>query len=132
MNYKIPLLTLIAAAALAGCEQGDHTIVQKGPQDTMADQLKAAKPVELPPSIAASEAYRCKDNSLVYIDWLEKNGQVAGVNFRSDKTGMPTQLAAGADAQAPYTAEGYSLTGTKDAATINLTRPGKGAQICKG
>ena len=26
--------------------------------------------VVLPPSIQASKAYRCKDNSLVYIDWL--------------------------------------------------------------
>ena len=24
----------------------------------------------LPPSIAASKTYRCKDNSLVYVDWL--------------------------------------------------------------
>ena len=24
----------------------------------------------LPPAIAASKTYRCKDNSLVYIDWL--------------------------------------------------------------
>jgi len=131
MNRTLPLLTLFAAAALAGCDQGGHTIVQKGPQDTMANQLESAPPVELPPSIAASKVYRCKDNSLVYLDWLEKNGQPAGANFRSEKGGSPTQLAAGTDPKAPYTAEGYSLAGDKAAGTISITRPGKGAQSCK-
>ena len=132
MNRILPLLTLVAAAALAGCDGGDHTIVQKGPTDTMANELKAAPPVELPPSIAASKVYRCKDNSLVYIDWLEKNGEPAGANFRSERTGPPTSLKPGADGAAPFTAEGYSLSGDKAASTITLERPGKGSQSCKG
>jgi hypothetical protein len=131
MNRTLPLLTLIAAAALAGCDKGDHTIVQSGPSDTMANELKAAPPVELPPSIAATKTYRCKDNSLVYIDWLEKNGQPAGANFRSERTGAPTQLKPGAEGTGPLTAEGYSLTGDKDAGTVTLTRPGASAQSCK-
>lgn len=131
MNRTLPLLTLFAAAALAGCDQGGHTIVQNGPQDTMAEQLKNAPPVELPPSIAASKVYRCKDNSLVYIDWLEKNGQPAGANFRSERTGPPTALKPGADGAAPFTAEGYSLSGDKAASTVTLERPDKGSQSCK-
>lgn len=130
MNRTLPLLTLLATAALAGCDQGDHTIVQKGPKDTMANELAAAPPVELPPSIAASKVYRCKDNSLVYIDWLEKNGQPAGANFRTERTGTPTQLTSAAGT-APFTAEGYSLSGDKAASTITLERPGKGSQSCK-
>jgi hypothetical protein len=126
------LITLLAAAALAGCDNSDHTIVQNGPPDTMANELKSAPKVELPPSIAASKTYRCKDNSLVYIDWLEKNGAPAGANFRSERTGTPTQLVAGAEGKPPYTAAGYSLTGDKTGATITLTRPGKGSQSCKG
>ena len=124
------LITLLAAAALAGCDNQGNTIVQQGPPDTMANELKNAPPVELPPSIAASKTYRCKDNSLVYIDWLEKNGQPAGANFRAEKTGAPTQLTS-ADGKAPFTAEGYSLNGTKDAGTITLTVPGKASESCK-
>jgi hypothetical protein len=35
----------------------------------MADAVANAGSVQLPPSIQASKAYRCKDNSLIYVDW---------------------------------------------------------------
>ena len=60
------LVTLAAAAALAGCNSKDHTITGESPGDNIA----ANAPVALPPSIAASKSYRCKDNKLVYIDWM--------------------------------------------------------------
>ena len=65
------MMTLVAAAALAGCDNSDHTIISdpNGP-DPMANAVANAGSVQLPPSIQASKAYRCKDNSLVYIDWL--------------------------------------------------------------
>ena len=59
---------MVAAAALAGCDQSDHNITAKSPADDQANVANAA-PVTLPPSIAASKTYRCKDNSLVYVDW---------------------------------------------------------------
>jgi hypothetical protein len=121
---------LIAAAALAGCDRESHTIVQNGPPDPMANELANAAPVELPPAIADSKTYRCSDNSLVYIDWLEKNGQPAGANFRTERTGAPTQLLQG-EPGGPYVAEGYSLTGTRAAASVTLARPGKASQSCK-
>lgn len=64
---RTPLfITLAAAAALAGCNKENHTIVAGDPGDNVA----ATAPVALPPSIRASKAYRCKDNKLVYIDWM--------------------------------------------------------------
>jgi hypothetical protein len=60
------IITLAAAAALAGCNSKDHTITA----DQTGDNIAANAPVALPPSIAASKAYRCKDNKLVYIDWM--------------------------------------------------------------
>ena len=63
------ILALGVAAALAGCNKEDHTIVAGGPDEGNANAAANA-PVTLPPSVAASKAYRCKDNSLVYIDWL--------------------------------------------------------------
>jgi len=132
MTRTLLLIPAAAALALAACNKDSHTIVQNGPADPMANELKNAPPVQLPPSIAASKIYRCKDNSLVYIDWLEQNGQAAGANFRSEKNGSPTQLAPGADGKPPFTAAGgYSLTGTSAAASVTLERPGKGSQSCK-
>ena len=63
------LITLAAAAALAGCNKEDHTIVAGGPDDDMANAA-GNTPVALPPSIQSSKAYRCKDNALIYVDWL--------------------------------------------------------------
>lgn len=121
------LLTLAAAAALAGCGNSkDHTIVA-GPDGDEANQAPAANgPVTLPPSILSSKLYRCKDNSVVYIDWLSDK---KSANFRSSQDATPINLTAPEEGK-PMTSEGYSLTGTPGAKSINLTRPGKGAQEC--
>ena len=127
---RTPLLfTLVAAAALAGCDRSGNTIVQDGPPDPMANELKNAPPVELPKPIVASHSYRCKDNSLVYIDWLGEN---SGANVRTDKTAASTPLKPGTDGQPPYTAEGgYSVTGAPADASVTIALPGKGSQSCK-
>ena len=69
MTRTLTLLSLAAAAALAGCNKEDHTIVA-GPGTDEPEANVAAANVVLPPSITASKKYRCKDNSLVAIDWL--------------------------------------------------------------
>src|SRR6184192_2440406 len=63
------LITLAAAAALAGCNNSDHTIVGGEPGDNTTNAAANAN-VQLPPSISASKSYRCEDNKLVYVDWL--------------------------------------------------------------
>ena len=77
---------LVAAAALAGCDQSDHTI---GPRDPADDGTNAANSatVTLPPSIAATKAYRCKDNSLVYVDWLSDGS--ARIKAARNEVGTP-------------------------------------------
>ena len=69
---RTPLLIMFAAAAaLAGCGQENHTIVAGGPDDGNDGVNAAAEAqVQLPPSIAASKSYRCKDNKIIYVDWL--------------------------------------------------------------
>ena len=62
------LITLAAAAALAGCNKENHTIVA-GP-DEGATNATVNEHVALPPSITASKSYRCKDNNLIYVDWM--------------------------------------------------------------
>jgi crotonobetainyl-CoA:carnitine CoA-transferase CaiB-like acyl-CoA transferase len=127
MTRTLTLVTLFAAAALAGCKEQNHTI-QAGPADPMGDALANAAPIELPPAIAASKIYRCKDNSLVYIDWLADK---ITANFRTERTGTPVQLKAPAAGEALIAEGGYSLTGDAAAATVTLARPGAPSQSCK-
>lgn len=126
MQKMFRFLSAASAAALlslAACQPEPETI-NAGADDPQAAELAKAKPVELPPSIASSAAYRCKDNSLVYVDLMSDQKTA---NLRTEKDGPPTTLRA-PEAGQPYTAEGYSLTG--DAKQITLTAPGKGTQAC--
>ena len=79
------MLALVAAAALAGCNNEDHNIVA-GPD--LDDAPVNKEGVVLPPSIQASKAYRCKDNSLIYIDWLA-DGSARVKKSREEVGGTP-------------------------------------------
>jgi hypothetical protein len=123
---KNMLLLAIASAALVGCQKETINPGADKAEIAAANAANAPK-VVLPPSITATRTYRCKDNSLVYIDWLSDK---MSANFRSEKTGTPVQLKSAVAGEA-MTAEGYSLTGDAAAASITLTRPEKAAQSCK-
>lgn len=105
MTKTLTMLALVAAAALAGCDQSDHTITAQGPYDPQANAANAsAAPVVLPPSIVASHTYRCKDNSLVYIDWLSDGSARTktdkAARATTVKVGEPGSPLGGGDAQA--------------------------------
>ncbi len=121
------LLLAMASAAIVGCQKETIDRGAEKNEIAAANAANGAK-VVLPPSIAASKIYRCKDNSLVYIDWLSDK---MTANFRAERTGTPVQLKSAIAGEAMI-AEGHSLTGDAAAASITLTRPGKGAQVCKG
>jgi hypothetical protein len=79
------LITLAAAAALAGCNE-NHTIVAGGPDEgNNATSAATNTPVVLPPSITASKTYRCADNKLIYIDWMSDG--TARVKKKSEEPG---------------------------------------------
>ena len=107
-------IALVAAAALAGCNKEDHTIVA-GPDvnDPQANVVANLDNVQLPPSIQASKTYRCKDNSLVYIDWLSDG--TARVKKNKDEVGGPVTPAGDP-----------SLKGDAKAATVTVN-----GQSCK-
>lgn len=129
MNHSIlRALPLAALALLAACDTKPTTIVAGGPNDPTADQIKAAPPVKLPPAMLASKSYRCKDNSLVYIDWFNDN-MTANLHLK-DKTATPVNLSA-PSAGAPYAGGGYELTGTAEAKSITLSNGGA-SQACEG
>jgi len=127
MNRTPLLITLAAAAALAGCNKQDHTIVAGPPGDNDVN-VAANGPVALPPSISASKIYRCADNKVVYVDWLS-DGKTA--NVRTEQAGPPTQVAAAQPGQPMTAPGGYSVEGSPTAATAKIGVPGHPAQSCK-
>jgi hypothetical protein len=112
MTRTLICITIAAAAALAGCNKDDHTIVAGGEPADEPTNAAANADVKLPPSISASKTYRCKDNSLVYIDWL------------SDGTARVKKSASDAGTTLP--AGDPSLSGDAKASTVTY----KG-QSCK-
>ena len=100
MTRTITLLAIVSAAALAGCES--ETIVA-GPGADEAPVNNVG--VVLPPSIAASKAYRCKDNSLVYVDWLSDGS----ARVKKDRNEVGTPVPAG-DASLQGDAQALTIT----------------------
>jgi hypothetical protein len=126
------LLTTLTALALAACEPGGNTIVQNGPADPMANEVANAAPIELPAPIVASKKYRCADNTVVSLDWREKDQQPTAANLRVADATLPNELKLGAEGKPPYTGtDGTELTGTKEASSVQLKLPGKDSQTCK-
>lgn len=118
------LAALPLALPLAACEQKPETVTAEA-ADPQAEALKKAPPVALPPSIKSQVTFRCKDNSLVYVDFFSGNTQA---NLRTEKNGPIIKLVAEKDGD-PYKADGYEMTGTPE--SVTLTQPGKDAQTCK-
>ena len=125
MKYYLPLITAAALSLLSACNQNDEPEVVGGPADPMAQQLANAAPVELPPSVKESHQYRCKDNSLIFVDFMSDDKTV---NLRTEKDGAPAKLVAANPGEA-FTAEGYSVEGAGKQITVTL--PGKAALNCK-
>lgn len=124
MKHTLPLLAT-ALLALSACGEKEPEVVG-GTPDPMAEALNNAAPVELPPMVQSSHSYRCKDGSLLFVDFMT-DGTTA--NIRTEKDGTATVLKA-PEAGKPFVAEGgYTLSGTPEA--VEATLPGKGAQSCK-
>ena len=114
-----------ALLSLAACNNEPETVSAAG-EDPLADQLKTAPPVQLPPAIASSKTYRCKDNSIVYISFMTDGVTAAVRDVESDPP--VATLKAAAPGQ-PFEFEGYSLSGNGDQVTYKS--PDKGSQSCK-
>ncbi|MFZ5749181.1 MAG: hypothetical protein ACOY45_16165 [Pseudomonadota bacterium] len=124
-SFSLPAVAALALLSLAACENKPEEVDSRAP-DPMASDLANAAPVELPPAIAAQVTFRCKDNSLVYVDFFSGDKQVL---LKTEKDGTPTVLKAPAAGE-PYVAEGgYKVTGDPKAITLEL--PGKSAITCR-
>src|SRR5690348_11153117 len=120
------MLMLAAAAALAGCNKENHTIVA-GPPGDEDNNMAANANVQLPPSIIATKLYRCADNSVVTVDYLSDN---KSANVRAGKDTTSTQVTAPQPGQPMTAAGGYSVEGSQNSSTAKIAVPGHAAQTC--
>lgn len=120
--YKLAAVAIAATVALAACST-EPEVVEK--DDPMADQLKNAAPVAPPPMIQVSRTYRCRDNSLYYVDFYTNNSAMV----RTEQGGDPVAMLTAADGNPPYVGqEGYSISGNGE--QVSISAPGRGSQSC--
>lgn len=124
-RHLLPLSAAAAMLALSACGQSQPEVVDNKAPDAIAAQAAEAAPVKLPPAVKDSRSYRCKDNSIIYVDYLSDD---KSANLRTDKAAAPTVLTAQAPGQ-PYKSGEYELV--SDGASVSATIPGKGTQDCK-
>jgi hypothetical protein len=111
-------LALVAAFALAGCKQEPESM-NTGTVDPQAAELANAAPVVAPPPmIKTSHSYRCKDNSLIFVDFMTDD---MTANFKKSKDGAVTVFKA-PEAGKPYASpDGQTITGGGETITYNGT-----------
>lgn len=121
IKHSLPFAAVAALLALAAC--GEKTTTTADGNEAAANSAAMATP--LPPMIKANKIYRCKDNSVVYVDFMNDD---TTVNLRTAKDGAPTVLKAPAVGE-PFTSGETTLTG--NGPTVTIAMPGKGSQSCK-
>ena len=122
----VPVLAGFLFLSLAGCNN-QPTNIGADETDDMKTQLATAKPVSLPPSIAATKSLRCADNSVVFVDFYS-DGKSAGIHLKKDS---PPTIVKADTAGKPMTGDGgYALDGTQTSSSVKVTLPGKPEQSC--
>ena len=120
------VLTAASMAAfliLSACNTEPEVI--GGAVDPQAEALKNAPPVQLPPAIRESKIYRCRDNSVVYVNVLTDGN----ANVRSVEDEPPSATLTRQSPDGPLTGNGFSLSGTGD--TVTFSSPDVPAQSCR-
>lgn len=123
MKHTLPLAAVAALLTLAACDSKPE-VLDTNP-DPMATELANAPPVELPPSVQHSVSYRCKDNRVVYVDFMSDD---KSANLRLNRNDLPAHVTAEAKGE-PMSGNGWSLSGTGE--TVQIGIDGGAPQSCK-
>src|SRR3546814_11380240 len=79
----------------------------------------------MPAAVKDSRSYRCKDNSVIYVDFLADD---VSANLRTARDATPVALKAAAPGD-PFKSGDYELVGSGP--SVTATVPGKDTQSCK-
>jgi len=115
---------LLPVLLLAAYNQGGSGQPDAQPTSDPVPRIDESN-VQLPPSIVASKSFRCKDNSLVHIDFLSDD-RSANVSSEGDKPGAAP---AAVHVEAPaaggaMTGGGWTVKGGKSDVNVTVTPPG--------
>ena len=121
----------LATHSLAACGEPETQVVGGVEPDAVAKAAAAKAPVALPPAIASSKTYRCKDKSGVYANFLTDG---LTVNVRDKEEEPPAVNLKAATAGEPFEGveplgKGFRMVGSGD--EVTYTSPDSGTQICK-
>jgi len=114
----------MAAFVFLGACSSEPEVVG-GPVDTQAEELKNAPAVQLPAAIRESKVYRCRDNSVVYVNFLTDGN----ANVRSVEDEPPSATLIRQSPDGPLTGNGFTLSGDGD--TVTFASPDVPAQSCR-
>ena len=122
---RIRILNIAALGTLLalGACSSEPEVVTVNRYDPQAEALKNAAPIAPPPMIQASRTYRCRDNSLVYIDFYTNNTALV----RTEQGADPVASVTAEGGNPPYTGSGYSVSA--NAEEISYTSPA-GTKSC--
>src|SRR3546814_4846317 len=68
--YIVLSFAAAALVSLSACGQSQPEVVDNKAPDPIAARAAEAPPVEMPAAVKDSRSYRCKDNSVIYVDFL--------------------------------------------------------------
>ena len=134
MKKTLLILAPLSMLALAACNKSETPAADA---DAEAATAATAEPLPMPPSITASNVYRCADGTVLNVDFLGKN-EAADIRV-GDKTAAavrvnaPKAEAGATEAPAgPMKSEDGKTSLSGSGAQINVKLADKGAQSCKG
>lgn len=123
MNKNVLSFCIAATAALGACGQNDEPDVVGGPADPMANELANAEPVGPIPIMLGSDNYRCADNSLVQVDFIQ-TGEENSV--RVTPKGESGTTAVEGEEAGKYAGEGLTVEGAPSDSSVTVN-----GQVCK-
>lgn len=118
MNRSVLLLSF----ALVACGGSGE------PKEPKVDptQTRPAAPIVLPPSIAATKSFRCKDNTVLIVDFMSDG---LSANVTTEKGSAPVRVK-GAAAGQVMVGEGVQLTGAKEDKVVTVVKGGAKPLSC--
>jgi hypothetical protein len=111
---RTPILLALAAAcvSLTACEGETLGADDRGSRSDVS--ASDGTPVVLPPSIVASHVYRCRDNSLVYVEWLSDDT----ARIKQQSTARGATVTKGEDGT--YASDDKTLAGEPNSQSITI------------
>ena len=124
IRARLATAPLAALIALAACD--NPTIDPNKEEQARAEAAaNSAATLEAPPMIQASRTYRCRDNSLYYVDFYTNHSAMV----RTQQGGDPVAMLTAEGGNPPYVGqEGYSVSGNGE--QVSISAPGRGSQTC--